>query len=211
MYQLQKAKLDIKQAAMKLAKKEGERDLLLQQKDTAEGKRDAAVAKLGQFDLVQILLQKTSDYARQQAKKRLEEVVTSALKVVFGHNYSFKIELKVKANQPVAEYWLENNGVVNQLKPPDYDEGGGIVDVICLALRLAVGELSGIQGPLFLDEVGKHVSKEYAPQVAYFLKEYGRQFDRQIILVTHSEELAEIGDTSIGISAVNGRSKVSVL
>lgn len=211
MYRLNKAKLDLKTAAQRLAAREGQRDLLLQQKKAANQRKLEAEENLGNFDLVQILLQKTSDYARQKAKQRIEEIATQALTVVFGKSYKFTINLDVKANQPIAEYYLENEGVITQLKPPDYDNGGGIVDVISLALKLAVAELSSVQGPLFLDEVGKHVSQEYAPNVAYFLKEYSEKFGRQIVLITHSAHLAEIGDVSIGVTETNGSSKVAAI
>jgi DNA repair exonuclease SbcCD ATPase subunit len=211
MYRLNKAKLDLKAAAQKIAAREGQRDLLLQHRKAAEVRKAAAEDRLGAFDLVQILLQKTSDYARQRAKQRIEEIVTSALSVVFAKEYRFIVQLDVKANQPVAEYFLESDGVVTQLKPPDYDRGGGVADIISLALRLAVGELSGVQGPLFLDEVGKHVSQEYAPNVAYFLKEYSEKFGRQIVLITHNAHLAEIGDVSIGVNERNGVSVVTAI
>lgn len=128
------------------------------------------------FGLVQILLQKTSDYARQQVKVRIEDIVSEALNVVFGGNHKFMIDLTLRGNQPIAEYYLNDDSVITKLEKPDYDRGGGKIDIIALALRLAVGEMEGVDGPLFLDEVGKHVSKEYAPSVAYFLKEYSATF-----------------------------------
>ena len=72
--------------------------------------------------------------------------------------------------------------------------------------------MEGVDGPLFLDEVGKHVSKEYAPSVAYFLKEYSATFGRQIILITHNADLAEIGEVSLAVKrSQSGESEVSVL
>ncbi|PKJ54720.1 chromosome partitioning protein ParA [Bacillus sp. SN10] len=211
MYELLKARADIRQASDKLKMKIGQRDLLVRQQKGAEARKAKAVAQLGEFDLVQILLQKTSDYARQQAKRRIEEIVTSALTVVFDKDYRFEIEITVKSNQPVAEYWLQSEDVRTQLKPPDYDRGGGVADVVSLALRLAVGEISGVRGPLFLDEVGKMVSKEYAPNVAYFLKRYSHKFNRQIILITHNQDLAEIGEVSLHVTQIKGVSKIETL
>lgn len=162
--------------------------------------------------MVQILLQKTSDYARQQVKARIEDIVSEALNVVFGGNHRFMIELSLKGNQPVAEYYLNDETTLTKLEKPDYDRGGGKVDIIALALRLAVGEMENVDGPLFLDEVGKHVSKEYAPAVAYFLKEYSANFGRQIILITHNADLAEIGEVSLQVKrSSSGESEVSVL
>ena len=211
MYELLKARVDIRQASDKLKMKIGQRDLLVKQQKSAEARKEKAEEQLGEFDLVQILLQKTSDYARQQAKRRIEEIVTSAFTVVFDKDYRFEIEIAVKGNQPVAEYWLQSEDVRTQLKPPDYDRGGGVADVVSLALRLAVGEISGVRGPLFLDEVGKMVSKEYAPNVAYFLKQYSHKFNRQIVLITHNQDLAEIGEVSLHVTQIKGVSKIETL
>lgn len=211
MYQLMKVKADLRQSSEKVITKLGERELLRKQKKAALNRLEQAESELRDFDLVQILLQQTSEYARQQAKQQIEEIVTSALSVVFGKDYRFIVNIEVKANQPVAEYWLESEGVTTQLKPPDYDRGGGVADVVSLALKLAVGELSGIRGPLFLDEVGKHVSAEYAQNVAYFLKEFSSKFERQAILITHNPVLAEIGDVSLQVKQIGGKSKVEAL
>lgn len=210
-YRVSKLKTDVRMLQQKLAAMTGERDLLLAQRQEAVDQKQKAEAELGINDKVQILLQKTSDFARQQAKSRIEEIVTSALSVVFDRPYQFRISLEVRGNRPEVDYWLQSGDIVTQLKPPDYDKGGGVIDVITLALRLAIGELSGLQGPIFLDEVGKHVSAEYAPHVAFFLKEYSEKFKRQIILITHNEALADIGDVSLAVSIKDGRSEVKAV
>ncbi|WP_138751084.1 chromosome partitioning protein ParA [Paenibacillus sinopodophylli] len=210
MYRLQAAKTSIKTQRDKLAAKIGQRDLITIDRDQAQLRSLEAVNKLGQYDLVQILLQKTSDYARQQAKGRIEDIVTQLLLVVFpGNDFVFEIVLDVKGSQPVAEYWLTRNGVKTQLKPPDYDNGGGYVDVITLGLRLGIAELEEIQGPLLMDEVGKHVSAEYSPNVAYFLKQYSEQLGRQIILITHNEALAAVADKGLRVT-LNSREESEV-
>src|SRR5690625_1909750 len=211
MYELLKIKADIRDANTKITSKLAQRDLLHEQLEEADSRKKRAEKELLRYDLVQILLQATSEFARQQATQSIEEIVTSALSVVFGTDYSFTVEIAIKGNQPVAEYYLESEGIVTQLRPPDYDRGGGVADVVSLALKLAVAELSGTSGPLMLDEVGKHVSQEFAPNVAYFLKQYSEQFDRQILLITHNEALAEVGDHSLGVSQIKGRSKVEVI
>lgn len=210
-YRMDKARLDVRQVRQKIDKMAGQRELLQQQLNEAIMQKVEAEKKIGLYDKVQILLQKTSEYARQQVKRRLEEIVTQALAVVFGKPYRFWMTVETRSNRPEVDYWLECEGVVTQLKPPDYDNGGGIVDVISLALKLAVAELEGVKGPMLLDEVGKHVSAEYAPNVAFFLKEYSRQFNRQIILITHNEALAEIGEVSYLVSQRAGKSVVQAV
>lgn len=198
-YSVNRVKASLRDTRDKLVAQKAKRDLLLKQRVTASEAVTEAEKQLGLFDRVQILLQKTSDFARRQAKEQIEAIVSEALNVVFGGTHRFVIELGLKANQPVAEYWLNDGTTITKLEKPDYDRGGGKIDVITLALRLAIGEMEGVRGPLLLDEVGKHVSKEYAPNVAYFLKEYSAQFNRQIILITHNADLAEIGEISLEV------------
>ncbi len=199
-YRINTVRTNLQTLKERLVQDNAKRELLLKHKQNALDEKAEAENQIGIFDKVQILLQKTSEYARQQAKDRIESVVSEALNVVFGGNHVFIIELGIRAGQPVADYWLNDGTTVTKLEKPDYDRGGGKVDIIALALRLAIGEMEGVTGPLFLDEVGKHVSKEYAPNVAYFLKQYSAQFNRQIILITHNADLAEIGETSISVS-----------
>lgn len=198
-YSVNRVKASLRDTRDKLVAQKAKRDLLLKQRVTASEAVTEAEKQLGIFDRVQILLQKTSDFARRQAKEQIEAIVSEALNVVFGGTHRFVIELGLKANQPVAEYWLNDGTTITKLEKPDYDRGGGKVDIIALALRLAIGEMEGVKGPLFLDEVGKHVSKEYVQNVAYFLKEYSAKFDRQIILITHNADLAEIGEISLEV------------
>lgn len=211
-YSVNSIRADLKATRDKLVAKKAKRDLLLEQRVAAAERKLEAENQLGVFDKVQILLQKTSEYARRQAKEQIEAIVSEALNVVFGGNHRFVVELGLKANQPVAEYWLNDGTTITRLEKPDYDRGGGKIDIIALALRLAISEMEGVQGPLFLDEIGKHVSKEYAPNVAYFLKEYSAKFERQIILITHNADLAEIGEISLSVKRnSNGESEVSTL
>ena len=210
-YRINKAKLDIKTVSSKIQEAIGKRDLLLEQVEEAELLKKVAEKELGVFDLVQILLQKTSEYARQQAKGRLEEIVSEALNVVFGGAHRFIMQLEVRSARPEVDYYLDDGETITQLKKPDFDRGGGKVDVISLALRLGVAELEGAPGPLFMDEVGKHISAEYSENVAYFLKEYSNTFNRQIILITHNKALAEVGDLNLEVTKTNGVSKVRII
>jgi len=207
-YSVNKAKLDLQTAHKRYAVKLGKKELLDTQFAEALEKASNALLQLDVIEKVSMLLQKTSEFARQQAKSKIEEIVTSALSVVYGTDYKFYLELTVRSSRPELDFYLQSGTTVTQLKPPDYDRGGGIVDVITLALRLAISELEGIKGPLLLDEVGKHVSAEYAANVAYFLRQYSEKFKRQIILITHQDNLAAAGQLSFSVSQKNNKSEV---
>lgn len=191
-----------------LETRKAQKGLLLQQKATEIQKLAEAERKLNVYDQVNILLQKTSDFARNTVKSRIETVVTQALTVIFGQAYTFTIDIVERAGRPECDYYLNDGDVITKLEKPDYSRGGGIVDGVSLALLLALGELTGNSGPLFLDEVGKHISAEYAENVAYFLKEYSYKFNRQIVLVTHNVVLGQAGDVSVSVRKVKGDSEV---
>lgn len=205
-YRLDKARADAKQMGERLAIMAGKRDLLQQQLDDAVLRRLEAQHNLSVYDKVLVLLQKTSEYAREQVKSRIEELVTTALNVVYARPYRFWMVLETLAGKPVAEYWVDIEGVHVQLKPPEYGKGGGVIDVVTVALRLGIFELEQEQGPLFFDEVGKHIDKWAAPGLAYFLHEYGQKFNRQIVLITHSSQLASAGDMAVKLYQEKGRS-----
>ncbi|MBC7106618.1 MAG: ATP-binding protein, partial [Firmicutes bacterium] len=97
--------------------------------------------------------------------------------------------------------------VVNR---PQDARGGGVVDVISLALRVALLQTvrPPLPGPLMLDEPGKHVSEEYARSLALFLKSVSEMFGRQIVLVTHNQHLAEVGDRAFVVEMRDGESVV---
>ena len=82
---------------------------------------------------------------------------------------------------------------------PEQSRGGGVIDIISLALRIAFLQIHKpkIEGPLILDEPAKHVSEDYIFNVADFLKRASEMFNRQIIIVTHNNHLSAIGQIPI--------------
>lgn len=175
----------------------GARDLLRQQLAEKQKVLNNAVNSIDIWEKVQVLLTKTSEYAREQLKARIEETVTAALQAVFGEGLEFRIIITTFREQPAAEWQVVSKyGDMEVAGNPQDARGGGITDIVSLALRLAMMELARpkVTGLVVLDEPGKMVSKEYAANMAYFLKEYAAKTGRQVMLVTHNEELAAAGD-----------------
>lgn len=159
-----------------------------------------------------LLLQKVSIEARDRAKDVMEKAVTHALQYIFGSDFSFEIELKETKNRVEAEFYVLNNigGQVVRSSPEEAC-GGGVVDIISIALRMALLHLyqnPKINGPVILDEPGKHVSADYTIKLAEFLKHLSSMFQRQIILSTHQMDLAHIADQTYTVDIKNGASTV---
>lgn len=173
--------------------------------------------QLSQIDIadwqkVQALFGKVSEYAREQLKVRVEHTVTAALQAIFEDSrLEFRIELKTVGGKPAAEWQVVSSyGETTVAANPEDARGGGICDVVSLALRLALMELARPkpQGPVFLDEPGKMISAEYVPNLAEFLKQYGARTNRQIVLVTHHEALANAADVAYRVEQRDGISEV---
>jgi len=179
-----------------ISKEQGKRERILEQIEENKKLIKEIEDQIQLNEKVIVLLQKTSEFARNQAKLQIESLVTNCLQYIFENDVEFKIEIEESYNKPSAEFFVitKDKDVTIKTKP-ELSRGGGIVDVISLALRIAFLQIHkpNIEGPLILDEPAKHVSEDYIFNVAEFLKKASEMFHRQIIMVTHNNHLASIG------------------
>ncbi len=189
-----------------ISKEQGKKEKVLEQIEESKKAIDKIQSQIELLEKVNILFQKTSEFAREQARSQVESLVTNCLQYIFENNTEFKIEIEELRNKPSAEFYVvtkENNMMIKT--KPELSRGGGVVDIISLALRIAFLQIHKpkIQGPLILDEPAKHVSEDYIFNVADFLKKTSEMFDRQIIIVTHNNHLSAIGTNAYKVT-LNG-------
>ncbi|HCO18913.1 ATPase [Gudongella oleilytica] len=192
--------------------KERSRKLILQI-ERQEGKRDQLMEIRNEkirvlkdlneeqdiLEKVMSLFQMTSQFARDQAKNQIEALVTKCLQYIFDSSVEFQIELDELRNKASAEFYVVNNTKDFFLKTkPEQSRGGGVVDIVSLALRISFLQTHKppISGPLILDEPAKHVSEEYIHNVGDFLKQTSEIFNRQVIMVTHNSHLAALSNSA---------------
>lgn len=191
----------------------GQLALLEKQRNDKTTEHTKAKVQIATWEQVQVLFSKVSEFAREQLKIRIEETVTAALQAVFCDDcLSFAIDIRTLNGKPAAEWSVVSRyGDMTVAGNPEDARGGGIADVVSLALRLALLELARPkpEGPVVLDEPGKMISREYLPNVAEFLKQYAAKTERQILMVTHAEPLAEAAHCSFRVTQLNGASEVS--
>ncbi len=166
------------------------------------------------LEKVNELFKKTSEFARNQAKRQIESLVTKCLQFVFENDIEFFIELEELRGKANAEFYVITRSADMEIKvKPELSKGGGVVDIVALALRIAFLETTKpkIQGPLILDEPAKHVSDEYIYNIAEFLKQNSIFFNRQIIMVTHNDFLSSIGTKSYRVDIKQDKTIVQQL
>lgn len=194
-----------------LAREQGKKDKITDQLLKYKEQSNNIERELDLLDKVNILLQKTSEFAREQAKKQVELLVTKCLQFIFESNIQFLIEIEEQRGKSNAEFYVVNEieDILIKTKP-ELSRGGGVIDIVSLALRIAFLQTHKpkIQGPLILDEPAKHVSEEYIFNVADFLKQTSEMFDRQIIIVTHNNHLASMDNNAQRVELNGSKSSV---
>lgn len=198
----------------KILSDEGKIEILNDQLEKIEKKLEDKEKYSEVLTQVSLLFQKTSEFAREQSKRQIEDTVTKCLQFIFETDIEFLIELSEARSVPIAEFYVQSNyseGYSIKTKP-EIARGGGVVDIISLALRIAFLQQNQpiLSGPLILDEPGKHVSNDYIFNLGEFLKQSSNVFNRQIIMVTHNPHLSQISDKSFQVKNKRGISEVSV-
>lgn len=187
----------------------GKETQVIEQKNRLENMLQKSLENIDLLEKVRVLLQKVSEYAREQSKQQIETLVTNCLQFIFDYDIEFRIEITEARGRAEAEFYVVSriNGEEIVTKPQEA-RGGGVVDIISLAIRVAMMQCSNldIKGPIILDEPAKHVSDDYIVQVGEFLKQVSSMFSRQVIMVTHSRHLIEIADKCYRIDMTNGKS-----
>lgn len=157
------------------------------------------------------LLQSISNMSRERLARHLSEIVSTALQYVYGPDFKFEIELVTdkRGNTSVEYYVTSGDGI--RTRPQD-SRGGGVVDVISIALRIGVLLLMNnppLPGPIILDEPGRHLDQESAVRFAEFLKYISSTTGRQFIVVTHHEAMLPYADAAYIVEKSGDISTVS--
>jgi len=145
----------------------------------------------------QIFLRMKAADTRVQALASIEEIVTAALKEMYGEDYKFTLELK-----EISSKEGENTGLFTILpcveklikgkltnRPIKGSNGGGLMEIVSVLLRFAFGTYNNYNGIYVLDEAFSAVSKDgIMGQLLIFLERYIAELGLQVLLITHSAE-----------------------
>lgn len=202
----------LEQINSKLNIEKGKLQVISQNFENTKKELDKEIKYEDLLTKVILLFQKTATYAREQSKRQIEDLVTRCLQFIFETDIEFLIELSEKRSVPNAEFYVRSNydEGYSIITKPELERGGGVVDIISIALRIAFIQLHKpvLQGPIILDEPGKHVSEDYIFNLGDFLSKSSSLFKRQTIMVTHNAHLAQICDKSYSVDIKNGVSCV---
>lgn len=168
------------------------------------GKRlTAEIAELSaQIDLhteVAALLNSIGEQREEATWSEIESLVTEGLHSIFGPDLSFHLVPGTRNHTKVVDLVVRSTVDGHDLDTDVMDaRGGGLAAVIGFLLRLVNLLLEARAGdtiPLLGDEPFAHVSAEYEPPLAAFLRQLVDRTGVQLILITHSDAYADVADT----------------
>jgi DNA repair exonuclease SbcCD ATPase subunit len=160
------------------------------------------------LEQAQVVIQAVALLTQDSLKYHVAELVTLALTSIFDDPYELEMDFVQRRNQTEADIFFVRDG---ERVDPLTASGGGAVDVAAFALRVSLWSLKNprTRPVLVLDEPFRFISMNYRTQTSEMLKMVSERLKLQIVMVTHSEELAEVADKVITISQKKGISKVS--
>lgn len=144
----------------------------------------------------QRLIREASQLTLSNLSVRIGTIVTKALTQVLGEGYKFNLDFDIKYSKLAADMYLEKDGKRYDLKR---DNGDGVVDIVALALRVAILCLDRrkLRRLLILDEPCGAVSVNYQPVLGKMIKQLSDMLDLQVIMVASHGSNMQIPDAKV--------------
>lgn len=145
--------------------------------------------------------QSVATEVQKQLSVKIDTIVNLALATCFGDEYTFKLNYVPARGKTEVEFLLLQNG--KEIDPMNQN-GGGLIDILCFALRVAVFNISHTDDVMVFDEPFRFVSKGLREKVAEVVHTFSERLNIQIVEVTHVEELMDNSDRRFIIKKING-------
>jgi len=154
-----------------------------------------------------IIIQKVAKATQAELEYYISELVTLAFASVFPDPYQFGVAFEEKRGKTECRMrFLRDGHEVNPLS----GSGGGPLDIASTTLQFTIWSLNKTRAIIGLDEPFRFLSRDLQPKAGEMLKEVSKKLGLQILMVTHSEDLAACADKGFkfdirkGITYVDG-------
>lgn len=210
---------ELETAFQKVSSEISELDGVIKSKTDKIADRKANIDNLSQKReeniLKKAILLEACKKVREVSSDTFAEICTSGVRTILGDDLSVKIIHGERNGIATSDFRLcsKYDGYETELEPTDEESGGGVADVVSLANFLTMNILNSDRNsaPIILDEPTKFVSLGNADKVGQFLSYISKQFNKQIIMVTHASDTAMHADQRmiVGLNK-NGVSEVQI-
>ena len=175
--------------------KKSQQRLLSSQLEDQKGRIESIQQSMDDTTKARWLLAEASKLTQLRVKKKIESLVTMAVRSVFDKDYRFICEFEIKRNKSEVSLMIQEGD--KEPYVPKEDQGGGLIDVVSLALRVVLWSMEKprSRNTFFLDEPGRWTGR-FVGRFGQVLKELSEKLGIQMIVVTHDPELLEVADRS---------------
>lgn len=184
------------------------RAVLAEQLSNLDGKVVALTQNIANMEEAALVVGAVEKAQQEQLKVKLEKLISYALTVIFERTYQFVVQFESRGAQSEARFMVvDEQGSMQSIKDA---HGGGLLVVVAYLLRAIV--MMSAQPrlvPLMIDdEPFAQVSADFRPRLVEFLQKFAESSGVQLIIVTHMQDLADIGDKKYRFKLVNGKTVV---
>lgn len=180
--------MDAQELIVKAAAWKGRQDAARASLDAANKEVQRLTDRKKAVEELVLVVQKAARDTQDQLRVRIEDVVQTLLDAVFPNAYTFKTEFVARRGRTELDMWLDKDGA--RMDPLD-SNGGGVVDVISLALRVCCLTMSKFDRVLLLDEPFPRIRGTARQRLGEVLTLISRRLGIQVIMV------ADVAGTSI--------------
>lgn len=166
----------------------------------------ALEARKADIEEATALIQEVARSTQNRLQQRFQDIVQSALDCVFQDTYTFKLEFIAKRGKTEVDMWLDKDGTRMDIVDSN---GGGVVDVICFALRIVCLTLSTTDRVLILDEPFKHLRGDARKRLGELVRSISDKIGIQIIMVADVAGTSIIADKVFSVSMQKRQSVIS--
>ena len=194
--------------------RKGKHDALLQRSEVLSEELKNIERIQNDLNIAVEFLSKTAKDARLKTIKSIESLATAAVRAVYDQPMEIRLQYKEKGKSNSSDKMtLQLVRLVNneEIVTGILDEvGGGLIETVSFALRIACLKWLGYTGPIILDEAYKSLSNdEKIENIAIFLSELNKTVGNQIIFSTHAPTVFEpISSKMLKVSINDGVSEV---
>ncbi len=166
--------------AMRVSRLSGQKQAAEKELANASAELATNRAHLDATNRLKVVVQQVAKETQDKLRLRFEAIVQACLDAVFPGAYKFMMEFISRRGQVEVDMWLDKDGT--RMDPLD-SNGGGVVDVMSIALRLCCLTLSQNAKILLLDEPFGHLRGEARERLGELLAIISERLNVQIFMV----------------------------
>ena len=188
-----------------LTEKQGALRRIQSEIDTIETTLLTLKRDIGFTQTARVIIQTVAKQTQQQLEYYISELVTLAFASVFPNPYQFGVAFEEKRGKTECRMrFLRGDKEVNPL----YGSGGGPLDIAATTLQFTIWSLNKTRNIIGLDEPFRFLSRDLQPRAGEMLREVAAKLNLQLLIITHSEALADCADKKFTFRIEKGVTKI---